>query len=53
LLFQAATEATEEAILNSLLMAVTTTGFRGHVRHAVSLDDVVARVGARPALTKI
>jgi D-aminopeptidase len=47
LLFQAAAEATEEAILNSLFMAVTTTGFRGHVRHAVSLDEVVARVGAR------
>ena len=47
LLFQAASEATEEAILNSLFMAVTTTGFRGHVRHAVSLDEVLARVGAR------
>ena len=47
LLFQAAAEATEEAILNSLFMAVTTTGFRGRVRHAVSLDEVVARVGAR------
>jgi D-aminopeptidase len=46
LLFQAAIEATEEAILNSLFMAVTTTGFRGHVRHAVPLDEVVARVGA-------
>jgi D-aminopeptidase len=43
LLFQAAIEATEEAILNSLFMAVTTTGFRGHVRHAVPLDEVVAR----------
>jgi L-aminopeptidase/D-esterase-like protein len=47
LLFQAAIEATEEAILNSLFMAVTTTGFHGHVRHAVSLDDVVTRVGGR------
>jgi D-aminopeptidase len=44
LLFRAAIEATEEAILNSLFMAVTTTGFRGHVRHAVPLDEVVARV---------
>jgi D-aminopeptidase len=43
LLFQAAIEATEEAILNSLFMAVTTTGFRGHVRRAVPLDEVVAR----------
>ncbi len=47
LLFQAAIEATEEAILNSLFMAVTTTGFRGHVRHAVPLDEVVALAGAR------
>jgi D-aminopeptidase len=47
LLFQAAIEATEEAILNSLFMAVTTAGFRGHVRHAVPLDEVVARVGGR------
>jgi D-aminopeptidase len=37
-LLSAAAEATEEAILNSLFMAVTTTGFRGHVRHAVGLD---------------
>jgi len=49
LLFQAAIEATEEAILNSLFMAVTTTGFRDHVRHAVSLDEVVARVGGKLA----
>jgi D-aminopeptidase len=39
-LFEAASEATEEAILNSLFMAVTTTGFRGHVRRAVDLDYV-------------
>ena len=47
LLFQAAIEATEEAILNSLFMAVTTTGFRDHARHAVPLDEVVTRVGGR------
>jgi D-aminopeptidase len=39
-LFGAAAEATEEAILNSLFTAATTTGFRGHVRHAVDLDYV-------------
>ena len=39
-LFTAAMDATEEAILNSLFMAVTTTGFRGHVRRAVPLDRV-------------
>jgi D-aminopeptidase len=42
MLFQAAIEATEEAILNSLFMAVTTRGFRGHVRRAVPLDYVRA-----------
>ena len=46
LLFQAAIEATEEAILNSLFMAVTTTGVGGHVRRAVPLDYVTARVSA-------
>lgn len=39
-LFTAAMDATEEAILNSLLAAQTTTGFGGHVMHAVSLDRV-------------
>ncbi|MEP7023228.1 MAG: P1 family peptidase [Actinomycetota bacterium] len=41
-LFAAAMDATEEAILNSLFMAQTTTGFRGHVWHAVPLDAVRA-----------
>jgi D-aminopeptidase len=45
LLFSAAIEATEEAVLNSLFMATTTRGFRGHVRHAVPLDYVRARLG--------
>ena len=39
-LFVAAIEATEEAILNSLFMAGTVTGFRGHIMHAVPLDRV-------------
>jgi D-aminopeptidase len=47
LLFLAAIEATEEAILNSLFMAVTTTGAGGRVRHAVPLDYVAARVSGR------
>jgi D-aminopeptidase len=46
LLFSAVIEATEEAILNSLFMAVTTTGYRGHIRHAVPLDAVRALVSA-------
>ncbi len=46
-MFAAAMDSTEEAILNSLFMAETTTGFRGHVRHAVPLDAV--RAVCRPA----
>jgi L-aminopeptidase/D-esterase-like protein len=37
-LFAAAMNCTEEAILNSLCMAQTMTGYRGHVMHAVPLD---------------
>ena len=47
-LFQAAIEATEEAILNSLFKAVTTTGFRGHIRYGVPLAEVQALVGSGP-----
>jgi D-aminopeptidase len=39
--FTAAMEAVEEAILNSLFLAETTTGYLGHVRHAVPLGFVV------------
>jgi D-aminopeptidase len=46
LLFLAAIEATEEAVLNSLFMAVTTTGISGHTRQAVPLEYVTARVAA-------
>jgi D-aminopeptidase len=42
-LFAAAMDCTEEAILNSLCMAQTTAGFRGHVRHAVPLDALRRR----------
>jgi D-aminopeptidase len=49
LLFLAAIEATEEAILNSLFMAVTTTGVGGRTRHAVPLEYVTARVSGRSA----
>ena len=40
-LFQAAEEATQEAIYNSLFRATTTRGYRGHVREAIPLDAVV------------
>jgi D-aminopeptidase len=39
-LFVAAMDSTEEAILNSLFMAETTTGFRQRVRYAVPLRAV-------------
>jgi D-aminopeptidase len=39
-LFMAAIEATEEAILNSLLMATTTKGKQGRVAEALPLDKV-------------
>jgi D-aminopeptidase len=39
-LFMAAIEATEEAILNSLLMATTTKGKQGHVVEALPLEKV-------------
>ncbi len=40
-LFQATREATEEAILNSLLKATTVTGFQGHSCEAVPVDRVI------------
>jgi D-aminopeptidase len=49
-LFVAAADAAEEAILNSLLAAETTVGFRGHVRHAVPLDRVRRLCAARGVL---
>jgi D-aminopeptidase len=49
-LFVAAIDVTEEAILNSLLVADTVTGFRGHVKHAVPLDRVRELCRARGVL---
>ena len=40
-LFLAAVEATEEAILNSLFMATTVTGDRGHTQKALPIDQVL------------
>jgi D-aminopeptidase len=42
--FEAAAEATEEAILNSLTAAETSTGQQGRVAHALPLDRVAALV---------
>jgi D-aminopeptidase len=47
-LFVAAAEASEEAILNSLLAAESMTGFRGHARQAVPLDLVRGLLSGRP-----
>ncbi|HEU4400708.1 MAG TPA: P1 family peptidase [Candidatus Polarisedimenticolia bacterium] len=41
-IFQAAEEATEEAILNSLTMATTTVGRDGNTAYALPLDRLVA-----------
>jgi len=48
-LFQATREATEEAIINSLLRATTVTGFRGRTCEAVPIDrliEICKRYGA-------
>ncbi len=46
-LFQAARDATEEAVLNSLFAATTTTGFRGRTVDALPIDRVVELVRKR------
>lgn len=48
--FKAVTEAVEEALLNSLTMAHTVTGFRGHTRRAVSHDLLLSRLTAAGAI---
>jgi D-aminopeptidase len=40
-LFQAAVEATEEAILNSMFAAETMVGRDNHVRHALPVEETV------------
>lgn len=46
-LFQAAAEATEEAILNAMAMAETMTGRDGHVAHELPLERVAEVVRRR------
>lgn len=41
-LFLAAVEATEEAILNSLFMATTVSGDRGHTQKALPINEVLS-----------
>jgi D-aminopeptidase len=38
--YKATVEATEEAVVNALFSAETMTGYQGHVRHALPLDQV-------------
>ena len=44
-LFRAVLEATEEALLNTLFMAHTTVGHRGHIRYAVPHDRLLDVLG--------
>lgn len=44
--FAAIADATEEAILNAVFKATTIVGYNGTVRHAVPIDQVVARLEA-------
>lgn len=45
-LFQAAIEATEEAVYNSMLQATTVVGKNGNTREAISIEDLL-EVGAK------
>jgi len=45
-LFLAALEATEEAIINSLFMATTVTGDRGHVQKALPINEVLGIINS-------
>ena len=40
-LFRAAIEATEEAIINSILRAKTTVGRDGNIRHEIPIDQLM------------
>jgi D-aminopeptidase len=51
-LIEAATEAVEEAILNSLTSAETLVGFQGHTAYAIPLDDLGRIMKVRRSSTK-
>jgi D-aminopeptidase len=40
-IYKGVVEATEEAVLNALFMAETITGYKGHTRHALPLDQTL------------
>ena len=52
-LFEAAVEATEEAILNALAMAETMQGRQGRIAHALPLDRVAKILGARSVVGRV
>jgi L-aminopeptidase/D-esterase-like protein len=47
---KATVEATEEAVVNALFSAETMTGYQGHVRHALPIDQVRDLPKIRPEL---
>jgi D-aminopeptidase len=47
--FEAVVDATEEAALNSLLVATTVVGREGNTSHALPFDQVLALLRARSA----
>ena len=51
-LFLAVVEATEEAVLDSLFTATTTTGFQGHVVEALPVERVLELLRQRGALAE-
>lgn len=51
-IFIAVQEAVEEAVLNSMFMAETTTGYRGHTRYAVPHRLVLERCAAAGVLDR-
>jgi D-aminopeptidase len=54
-LFEAAAEATEEAILNAMIAAETMTGYKGRIVHALPHDlliETLARYGRGPKARK-
>ena len=46
-LFQAVTEATEEAVINALFTADTLDGIDGHIRHGLPVEEVLSLLARR------
>ena len=51
-LFRGVVESTNEAIVNSILKAVTVTGINGNTRHAIPIDEVISIVERSNATRK-